>query len=104
MRKADLKMMFDGPEMGKAHLLGAHDLVHHVMKRLVLALAMLERAGYLDFVKDAEVHRPFSFVAGSIAESGVSRPWSYPSLFSRIGEFEKHRASSHFLQTPMREG
>jgi hypothetical protein len=41
------------------------------MKCLVLALAMLQWARYLDFVKDSEVHRPFSFAAGSIAKSGV---------------------------------
>jgi len=69
VRKADLEMMLDGPEMGKAHLLGAHDLVHHVMKSLVLALAMLKWTGYLDFVKDSEVHQLFPLVAGSIAES-----------------------------------
>ena len=73
MREADLEMMLNGPEMGKAHFLGAHHLVHHVVKRLVLALAMLEWAGYLNFVEDSEVHRRFSFADRLLLQSPAWR-------------------------------
>jgi hypothetical protein len=56
MREPDLEVMLHGPEVGEADFLGAHHLVHHIVKGLVLALAMLERAVYLDLVEDSKVH------------------------------------------------
>lgn len=57
MGEADLKVMLDRPEVAKSYFLGAHHLIHHIVEDLVLALAMLERAVYLDLIEDSEVHR-----------------------------------------------
>ncbi len=56
MCEADLKLMFDGPEVSKTDLFGAHTLVHHIVKGLILALTMFQRTGYLNLIKDAEIH------------------------------------------------
>ena len=56
VREADLEVMLDGPKVGEPHLLCTDHLIHHIVERLILALAMLERAVDLYFVEDAEVH------------------------------------------------
>src|SRR5260370_11829623 len=57
MGKAGLEMMFHGPEMREAYLFCQVHLLEHLVKDLILALAMLQRAIDLDLVENAEIHR-----------------------------------------------
>src|SRR5262249_26955000 len=79
VREPNLKVMLDGPEIGEADFLGAHHLVHHIVKGLVLALAMLERTVDLDLIKNPKSHRsprsaepPINEASGS--EHGCPQP------------------------------
>jgi hypothetical protein len=56
MSESWLEMMLDRPEGIESRLFGGHHLIQYLVKYLILALAMFERACNLNLVKDTNVH------------------------------------------------